>query len=232
MAWKKDRQSWVYFIRAGENGPIKIGTTCSIHDRIEFLQTASWERLRALCVFPAARREEKHIHNLFAENRIRGEWFLPVPEIFAYIASRSDNVADAVNGAYGPCFRCGEESHDRHREGELVRPVCRRCKMQIDGRTDRLREAAMRPRALSPAKPCDHCRRSVRVRRHGLCGACGEFLRRTGSPRPLGLEKPCGVCGAIIRRTRFPTAPRCPRCDVYRRRFGIERPRRLWLRAA
>lgn len=34
--------------------------------------------------------------------------------------------------------------------------------------------------------PCANCGRVIRITRRGLCGACGEYRRRNGRPRPPG----------------------------------------------
>lgn len=68
----------VYLIRAGETGPVKIGTACSIPDalnRIDSLQVAHWETLRLLRMWSGETSEEKQLHTRFADLRIRGEWF-------------------------------------------------------------------------------------------------------------------------------------------------------------
>lgn len=57
---------------------------------------------------------------------------------------------------------------------------------------------AANPRSIKPPEPCTHCRRSVKVRRHGLCGACSEYRRRRGVDRPLSLEDPAGTAAAPL----------------------------------
>jgi hypothetical protein len=54
----------VYFIQAGENGPVKIGYTYEPE-----------KRLIAMRVVPGNRYGERRLHQHFAHLRIRGEWF-------------------------------------------------------------------------------------------------------------------------------------------------------------
>jgi hypothetical protein len=36
----------------------------------------------------------------------------------------------------------------------------------------------------APPKPCANCQRPSKPLRKGLCGACNEYQRRNGVPRP------------------------------------------------
>jgi excisionase family DNA binding protein len=66
----------VYFVEAGENGPIKIGhTDASVASRISWLQTGSPVPLRLLASMPGDRDVEAKLHGKFVNTRIRGEWF-------------------------------------------------------------------------------------------------------------------------------------------------------------
>ena len=68
----------VYFMQAGEGGPVKIGFSHDPRVRRRSLQTAlPWE-LIMLAVRPNATIEdEKALHGQFRHCRIRGEWFRP-----------------------------------------------------------------------------------------------------------------------------------------------------------
>lgn len=65
----------VYLIRAGENGPVKIGRASDPAQRLSDLQTAHWETLRLIRVWEGDAAEESALHLQFADLRIRGEWF-------------------------------------------------------------------------------------------------------------------------------------------------------------
>lgn len=66
---------FVYFIQAGKNGPIKIGWTTSLEERIDALQTGCPFRLRVLAAIEGTKQDEAAYHRQFAEHRMRGEWF-------------------------------------------------------------------------------------------------------------------------------------------------------------
>lgn len=71
---------FVYFIRAGNQGAIKIGVASDVKQRLEQLQTGNAFELKVLALIPCpclnvAYETEKRIHRLFQSQRIRGEWF-------------------------------------------------------------------------------------------------------------------------------------------------------------
>jgi len=72
----------VYFIQAGESGPVKIGKAGDPIARLKALQTGSAARLNLLAVIDA---DEHALHDRFADHRVAGEWFALVPEIAAMI---------------------------------------------------------------------------------------------------------------------------------------------------
>ena len=76
---------YVYFIRIGEDGPIKIGLTDDVKRRLEQLQTANPEALRLIACVPGDRRLEAHLHRRFTSDRINGEWFRPGTDLL-YLA--------------------------------------------------------------------------------------------------------------------------------------------------
>jgi hypothetical protein len=69
------RPNKVYFIRAGEDGPVKIGTAYSIEKRIRALQNAHYEPLTLVRQLEGDRHLEMRIHARFKHLRIRLEWF-------------------------------------------------------------------------------------------------------------------------------------------------------------
>ena len=71
----------VYFIRAGEDGPVKIGSSADPRKRLLFLRSANHTPLSLIHVFEGGEREERVLHKRFAQHRIKGEWFAAVPEI-------------------------------------------------------------------------------------------------------------------------------------------------------
>ena len=78
--------SWVYFVQAGENGPIKIGVTSGDPMvRMAALQTGNPERLRMLGYVPGDRSREERAHSRFSDLRMQGEWFRAAPELLTFI---------------------------------------------------------------------------------------------------------------------------------------------------
>lgn len=77
------RVSVVYFLRAGEAGPIKIGvsTTAGVQQRIATLQSGNPEPLRLLKMIPGDTKDEATLHRDLAEYRMSGEWFEPAPAV-------------------------------------------------------------------------------------------------------------------------------------------------------
>jgi hypothetical protein len=70
----------IYFIQAGDAGPIKIGYVTEEDDafvemRVRLMQTGNPERLCVLATKFGGLDVERELHARFAEGRIRGEWF-------------------------------------------------------------------------------------------------------------------------------------------------------------
>lgn len=78
--------STVYFIQAGDAGPIKIGVTrgCPL-DRMANLQTGCPEALKLVAHASGTADDERELHKRFAHLRLRGEWFLAKPELVEFI---------------------------------------------------------------------------------------------------------------------------------------------------
>lgn len=84
------RLSCVYFIEAVGAACIKIGVSFNAAQRVSELQTACPFDLRLIATIPGAtERDEQALHERFAAHRVRGEWFVPSPEIMAFIAERA-----------------------------------------------------------------------------------------------------------------------------------------------
>jgi hypothetical protein len=65
----------VYFIRAGESGPVKIGIADDVSARLRELQTAHHESLLVVRTVDGAQDLEAAFHAAFRDRHIRGEWF-------------------------------------------------------------------------------------------------------------------------------------------------------------
>lgn len=82
-------QSWayIYFIRFGAAGDIKIGRTFDVAGRLKSLQTACPEPLELLaCVREDETRTEAAFHKQFAQFRKNGEWFEAAKDVLDCIA--------------------------------------------------------------------------------------------------------------------------------------------------
>ena len=71
---------YLYFIRAGNRGAIKIGIANNIERRVATLQTGNPFKLNVIALIPCDSRQhaaelEKQIHRFFVKQNIRGEWF-------------------------------------------------------------------------------------------------------------------------------------------------------------
>lgn len=75
----------VYFVQAGEGGPIKIGVACNVEKRIGKMRVDNAAKLTLLGVIDGGRAEEKSLHNRFGDAWIRGEWFRPEPLLVDWI---------------------------------------------------------------------------------------------------------------------------------------------------
>ena len=72
---------YVYFLRAGTKGAIKIGIAEDVEKRIENLQVGNAFKLNVIGLIKCESREEarykeSRFHKFFARQRIRGEWFM------------------------------------------------------------------------------------------------------------------------------------------------------------
>jgi len=70
----------VYFVQAGESGPVKIGVTQNIEDRVVNLQTGNPEKINVMRALTLRSKEdafnlESKLHNKFKDVRLNGEWF-------------------------------------------------------------------------------------------------------------------------------------------------------------
>lgn len=77
----------VYFIRSGEDGPIKIGlsSTNKVEQRVGELQVGSASRLRLIGFVSGDRDSEQFLHRCFAALGIGGEWFRADPSLLAFV---------------------------------------------------------------------------------------------------------------------------------------------------
>jgi hypothetical protein len=81
-------KAWIYFVRAGAAGPVKIGFSLKpVAARIKTLQIAHHEELRVIGRMRGTFEDEQSLHRRFAHLHIRGEWFRPENDLLAYVAT-------------------------------------------------------------------------------------------------------------------------------------------------
>jgi hypothetical protein len=178
----------IYFVQAGSGGPIKIGSTKDLLDRISVLQTGNHEQLTLLGCVDGTSSDERAFHTRFAPHRIRGEWFFPCRELIEFIGGLPKDRTNNFNAAVFSNCDCGKPKTDYLKDPSngYVYPICRFCLMQKDGRLSRLIEIGKtRPRCVVGPKPCLRCGREWKPLRKGLCQACSEYKRRKGIDRPI-----------------------------------------------
>ncbi len=76
----------IYFIRQGDDGPIKIGTAVNPRFRVRELQPGNHETLRIMTIIPGGLAEERELHQRFADLRIsRTDWFRSEARLVAFV---------------------------------------------------------------------------------------------------------------------------------------------------
>ncbi len=89
--------SKIYFIQSG-NGPIKIGYSIQIENRLPTMQSGNPCPLTLLKTVFGGQSEELAIHRKFKAIRIRGEWFEPTSELLNFIQRVTDaNLEDEID---------------------------------------------------------------------------------------------------------------------------------------
>jgi hypothetical protein len=88
----------IYFIQAGYGyGAVKIGFTAyGAKRRLAELQTGSPNVLHILNTLPGTEADERKLHNILTEHRLKGEWFKPEPVVLKVAMSTSITEAIAI----------------------------------------------------------------------------------------------------------------------------------------
>lgn len=79
----------VYFVQES-GGPVKIGTTTAIRNRVSALQTSTPRTLTFLGAVSGGERVERRVHELFGAHRLSGEWFSPHPDVLSFIVDTAE----------------------------------------------------------------------------------------------------------------------------------------------
>lgn len=91
---------FLYVIRQGQDGPVKIGCATDPGTRLQSMQSGNPDPLFLLGVCRGGRGAERMLLSVFKPYRLRGEWFKPVPEIMSFV---SELVPWEVVKAGGEC---------------------------------------------------------------------------------------------------------------------------------
>ena len=77
----------IYFIQAGNDGPIKIGKAQNPEARRRELQTGNHKKLKLITEIPGDKEREDSIHNDLQDHQYRAgsEWFKATREVLDYI---------------------------------------------------------------------------------------------------------------------------------------------------
>lgn len=82
---KSDREGYIYFIEIVGKKRVKIGFSGDVEKRFNALQTSSPFPLRVLKSIKGTPANEANIHELFASDRVKGEWFRKTKPLMKYI---------------------------------------------------------------------------------------------------------------------------------------------------
>lgn len=80
----------IYFLFDGIG--IKVGFSTHFQKRLPTIQSSNRARLKVLAVVPGTQVEERRIHSLFNDIKIRGEWFANTRALRQYIKDMSENI--------------------------------------------------------------------------------------------------------------------------------------------
>lgn len=93
--------SRVYFVQAGNGGPIKIGIARDPAKRMSDLQVANANKLTLLGSIPGDLYDEQSLHQTFQPYRLNGEWFQPAPQVVDWLKTRG--MTATVEGRCESC---------------------------------------------------------------------------------------------------------------------------------
>lgn len=91
---------WVYFCQAGIGGPIKIGITKGVYNRLINLQIGCPVEMLFLGAFQADGVREQALQFEFGACRFRGEWYWPTQALLARVTELTAGVVQPM--ALGP----------------------------------------------------------------------------------------------------------------------------------
>lgn len=98
---RPETATYVYFIQAGERGPIKIGVASNPYTRLDSLQTGNPYLLRLIAAFAGGYPDEARLHREFERERLESEWFRASKRVVAMAAKYPRPTAVEVEQSGG-----------------------------------------------------------------------------------------------------------------------------------
>lgn len=96
---RKGSRRGVYFVQAGDAGPVKIGVSADVDKRITELQVSAPSELRLLAVISDAGADvERRLHTEYADELMRGEWYRPCERLMALVQKVNDGQWISTGG--------------------------------------------------------------------------------------------------------------------------------------
>lgn len=86
----------IYFLRAGPDGPVKIGWSSDPQKRAKLLQCGNPQGFELIRTLEAPRWAESWFHRHFASLAVGGEWFCYSPDMLAVATPLEEEVEIAV----------------------------------------------------------------------------------------------------------------------------------------
>jgi hypothetical protein len=77
----------IYFVRNQDGGPVKIGTSVNLAQRLATLKTEFSGNFQVLGIMDGNHVEERRLHAHFSHRRLNREWFAPGQEIDEFIVA-------------------------------------------------------------------------------------------------------------------------------------------------
>ncbi len=81
----------VYFARVNDDGPVKIGFSFNLRERIYSLRAEFGRGLNIIGVIDGDRKIEKALHKQFSGIALGREWFQPTADLLQYISCHADS---------------------------------------------------------------------------------------------------------------------------------------------
>lgn len=121
--WNAGSDDIAYFIQAGENGAIKVGTTNNILARINLFKTHHDKELIVRLLIPGGIYVEREVSKRFKHLRIRGEWYSPGEDLISYMETLKDqNITADLRDAKHALISRFNGNLDGSRKFEFVLP--------------------------------------------------------------------------------------------------------------